>query len=144
EIPEEKEVEKDLSALDGKTVNKLGNVVDAQGNIFGRVVDGELKRLIGCAVDGKGQIWSKNGKVIGHADTIEGGDDGKAEGPFSNFESTIVAKEGDNYVVKDASGQIVGRIVEGDPKKLVGRKVDDDGDIVDKNGNVIGKAERWE
>jgi hypothetical protein len=144
EIPEEEVVEKDLSSLDGKTVNKSGNVVDAQGNIFGRVVEGELKRLVGCSVDGKGQIWSSNGKVIGHADTIEGGDSGKAEGPFSNFESTIVAKEGEDYVVKDASGQIVGRIVEGDPKKLVGRKVDDDGDIVDKNGNVIGKAERWE
>jgi hypothetical protein len=144
EIPEEEAVEKDLSSLDGKTINKLGNVVDAQGNIFGHVVDGELKRLVGCSVDGKGQIWSSNGKVIGHADIIEGGDSGKAEGPFSNFESTIVAKEGEDYVVKDASGQIVGRIVEGDPKKLVGRKVDDDGDIVDKNGNVIGKAERWE
>ena len=144
EIPKEEEQVKDLSSLDGKTVNKQGNVVDQQGNIFGRVVDGEVKRLIGCAVDGQGQIWSKNGKVIGHADVIEGGDDGKSEGPFSNFESTVVAKEGEDYVVKDASGQIVGRIVEGDPKKLVGRKVDDDGDIVDKNGNVIGKAERWE
>ena len=144
EIPQEEEVVKDLSSLDGKTVNKQGNVVDPQGNIFGQVIDGELKRLVGCAVDGQGQIWSKNGKVIGHADTIEGGDEGKAEGPFSNFESTIVAKEGEDFVVKDASGQIVGRIVEGDPKKLVGRKVDDDGDIVDKNGNVIGKAERWE
>ncbi len=116
------------------------------------VVDGELKRLIGCKVDGQGQIWSNNGKVIGHADTIEGGDAGKAEGPFSNFESTVVAKEdeqfeklqGERFVVKDSAGTIVGRVVEGDPKKLVGRKVDDDGDIVDKNGNVIGKAERWE
>lgn len=28
--------------------------------------------------------------------------------------------------------------------KLSGRQVDEDGDILDKNGNTIGRAERWE
>jgi len=141
EEPEEEVVEEDLSSLENKTVNKMGKVVDEHGTIYGEVIDGELKHLIGCKVDGKGQIWSNNGKVIGHAGLIEGGDSGRAEGPFSNFESTIVSKDG---MVKDASGEIVGRVIEGDPKKLVGRHVDDEGDIIDKNGNVIGKAERWE
>ena len=40
--------------------------------------------------------------------------------------------------------RIVGRLTEGDAKRLVGRKVDEDGDVLDKNGNTIGKAERWE
>lgn len=142
EIPEEEEeAPEDLSALAGKTVNKQGKVVDQQGNIFGEVVEGDPKKLVGCKVDGQGQIWSNDGKVIGKAGLIQGGDDGRAEGPFSNFESTEVTKDG--YVVNPA-GDIIGRITEGDVKKLVGRHVDDDGDITDKNGNVIGHAERWE
>lgn len=141
EIPEEVVEEEDLSSLAGKTVNKQGKVVDEHGTIFGEVSEGDVKRLVGCKVDGKGQIWSNDGKVIGHARLIQGGDDGRAEGPFSNFESTSIGKDG---LVRDAGGEIIGRVVEGDPKKLVGRKVDDEGDIVDKNGNVIGRAERWE
>ena len=145
EEPEVEEVVKDLSSLENKIVNKQGNVVDEHGTIFGQVVDGELKNLIGCKVDGEGQIWSANGKVIGHADTVEGGPGKGSDGPFSNFDQTIVAKDDEHgIVVKDAAGQIVGKVIEGDEQALVGRHVDDDGDIIDKNGNVIGKAIRWE
>ena len=129
------------SASHGKTVNKQGKVVDASGTIFGEVIEGEVKRLVGCKVDGEGNIWSNDGKVIGKAGVIQGGDDGRSEGPFSNFESTTVQKDG---TVVDGAGEIIGRVTEGDPKKLTGRHVDDDGDITDKNGNVIGHAERWE
>ena len=206
EIPQEEEVKKDLSSLDGKTVNKQGNIVDPQGNIFGRVVDGELKRLIGCAVDGQGQIWSKNGKVIGHADTIEGGDDGKAEGPFSNFESdqslprkvrttwskmlqdrlsvalsrairrsllagrsmtteisltrteTSLARQRGGSLkksqreinpmaglrvnkqgeVRDKNGDVIGMLTDGNLLECVGKEVNDNGYVVDQDGNRIG------
>lgn len=40
-------------------------------------------------------------------------------------------------------GQIVGKLTSGDAKKLVGKKIDADGEIVDKIGNVLGVAERW-
>ena len=139
EVQEEEVV--DLSSLDGKVVNKQGNVVDPQGNIFGRVAEGDLPTLIGRKVDGQGQIWSDNGKVIGRAELIPGGGPQKAEGPFAGFENLIVAKDG---MVTDSNGNIVGRIIEGDHKKLEGRKVDEDGDVLDKSGNSIGKAERWE
>ena len=43
-----------------------------------------------------------------------------------------------------AGNEVVGRLISGDPKVLAGREVDDDGEICDRNGNVIGKAERWE
>jgi Protein of unknown function (DUF3659) len=137
---EEEQAPIDLSALAGCTVNKAGNVVDAHGNIIGRVVDGDVKNMIGRKVDGEGQIWDNAGKVIGRAELVEGADN-KPDGPFSGFESNKVVKDG---TVQTEDGTIIGRVIEGDVKKLVGHKVDEDGDITDKNGNTIGKAERWE
>ncbi|KAL4763102.1 DUF3659 domain-containing protein [Aspergillus foveolatus] len=142
EEPEEEQPEEvDLSVLEGKTVNKAGNIVDEHGKVYGRIVSGDGKRLAGRKVDGKGQIWSDDGKVIGKAELIPGAEQEKPEGIFYGFENLTVGKEG---VVQDATGRIVGRVVEGDVAKLAGRKVDEDGDILDKNGNTIGKAERWE
>ncbi|KAF3391581.1 hypothetical protein F1880_007694 [Penicillium rolfsii] len=143
EPPEEEEEvpeEIDLSILEGKVVNKSGKVVDpATGAVFGRVVEGD-KRLAGRKVDGKGQIWGDDGKVIGRAELIPGAEQEKAEGPFYGFDDAEVGKDG----VVVSGGRIIGRLIEGDAKRLLGRKVDEDGDISDKNGNTIGKAERWE
>ncbi|KAL3458638.1 hypothetical protein BJX64DRAFT_220771 [Aspergillus heterothallicus] len=141
EPEEEKPEEEDLSILEGKTVNKAGKVVDEHGKVYGRIVEGDGKRLAGKKVDGKGQIWGDNGKVIGKAELIPGADEDKPEGAFYGFENLTVGKDG---VVQDASGRVVGRVIEGDAAKLSGRKVDEDGDILDKNGNTIGRAERWE
>ena len=136
--PEVEEV--DLSILEGKVVNKAGNVVDEHGTIFGRIVEGDPIAMAGRHVDGKGQIWGDTGNVIGQAELIPGGEKLKPEGDFAGFENLVVAKDG---MVVDQNEQIVGRVIEGDPEKLLGRKVDDDGDILDKAGNKIGKAERW-
>ncbi|KAF7521892.1 hypothetical protein PCG10_007836 [Penicillium crustosum] len=137
---EEAPAEEDLSILDGKVVNKSGNVVDpATGAVVGRIVEGD-KRLAGCKVDGKGQIWGDNGKVVGRAELIPGAEQHKAEGPFYGFDNAVVGKDG---VVQDGD-KVIGRLIEGDAKRLLGRKVDEDGDVLDKNGNTIGKAERWE
>ncbi|RAK79959.1 LEA domain protein [Aspergillus fijiensis CBS 313.89] len=141
EVPEEEKPEEvDLSILEGKVVNKAGNVVDGQGRVFGRVVSGG-KGLAGRKVDKKGQIWGDDGKVIGQAELVPGADEQKPEGPFFGFDNAVVGKDG---VVTDGTDRIIGRVIEGDAKRLQGRKVDEDGDILDKNGNPIGKAERWE
>jgi hypothetical protein len=137
---EEDPEEIDLSALAGCTVNKAGNVVDSAGKVLGHVVEGDPKKMIGRKVDGKGQIWDNSGNVIGRAELAQGVDT-SPDGPFAGFESNTVAKDG---TVQTADGTIIGRVIEGDIKKLVGHKVDEDGDITDKNGNSIGKAERWE
>jgi hypothetical protein len=137
---EEEEAEVDLSALAGCTVNKAGNVVDASGQILGKVAEGDPSTMIGKKVDGKGQIWDNEGNVIGRAELAKGANSGP-EGPFAGFDNNKVAKDG---TVQTEDGDIIGRVIEGDVKKLAGHKVDEDGDINDKNGNVIGKAERWE
>lgn len=140
EPPEEEVEEEDLSILEGKVVNKSGNVVDpATGAVVGRIVEGD-KRLAGRKVDGKGQVWGDNGQVIGRAELIPGAEQQKAEGPFYGFDNAVVGKDG---VVMDGD-RIIGRLIEGDAKRLLGRKVDEDGDVLDKNGNTIGRAERWE
>ena len=116
-------------------------MVDEHGTIYGRIAEGDPEKLAGRKVDGEGQIWSDDGKVIGRAELIPGGEQLPPEGPFSGFEEKTVTKDG---TVVDQNGNIIGRILEGqDVEKLTGRKVDDDGDILDKSGNVIGKAERW-
>jgi hypothetical protein len=141
ETPEEEAPEEvDLSILEGKVVNKSGKVVDpATGAVFGRVVEGD-KRLAGRKVDGKGQIWGDDGKIIGRAELIPGAEQEKAEGAFYGFDDAVVGKDGLVF----SGDKIIGRVIEGDAKRLMGRKVDEDGDISDKNGNTIGKAERWE
>ncbi|KAI4128839.1 MAG: hypothetical protein LQ338_002539, partial [Usnochroma carphineum] len=142
EAPEEEGP--DLSVLAGKVVNKAGNVVDEHGTIFGRIAEGDPKALAGRKVDGEGQIWSDDGKVIGRAELIPGGEQQKPEGPFSGFEEKTVAKDG---MVVNGNGDIIGRLVQDSmpkAKELEGRHVDDDGDILDHAGNVLGKAERWE
>lgn len=140
EPEEEQPEEEDLSILEGKTVNKAGNVVDEHGKVYGRTTSRD-KRLSGRKVDGKGQIWGDDGKIIGKAELIPGGEQEKPEGAFYGLENLKVGKDG---VVQDGSGKVVGRVIEGDKAKLSGREVDEDGDILDKNGNTIGKAERWE
>ncbi|KAM6485720.1 hypothetical protein HDV62DRAFT_259110 [Trichoderma sp. SZMC 28011] len=139
----EEEAEKiDFSELKGTKVNKAGNLVNKQGDIIGRLVEGDPKQLIGKRADENGQIWNDEGKVIGKAEPLshhERGDE-KDFAPFENFPDAVV--EADGRVMFD--GKQVGVVVDGDPKHLKGSKVDEDGDILDRRGNVVGKAEAWD
>lgn len=139
EVPEE---EPDRSPLAGKRVNKAGNVVDSDGSIYGRVVEGNLKSVVGRMCDKDGNIMSESGEKIGKAELVpEHEREGSKEGPFAELEGLSISKDGK---VVTNSGEVVGRLVSGDGKKLYGRPVDEDGDVIDKNGNVLAKAERWE
>jgi len=140
DAPEPEKIDK--SALAGKRVNKLGNLVDSHGSIYGRLVEGEVKKLVGKMSDKNGDIWDDGGKVVGKAELVpESERDGQEEGPFTGFDSPTVTKDGK---IADSKGTIIGRLIEGEAKKLYGKKVDTDGDVVDSNGNSLGKAERWE
>lgn len=142
EVPVPVPVPVDLSALAGKRVNKIGNLVDSNGNIFGRLVEGDPKTLAGKMCDKNGNIWNDGGQIVGKAELVPDSErQGQKDGPFSGFDNPVVTKDGK---VADSKGTIIGRLTEGDAKKLYGRAVDPDGDVLDNNGNTIGKAERWE
>lgn len=139
---EQPEEEPDRSLLAGKRVNKAGNVVDSDGTIYGRVVEGTVKSLVGRMCDKQGNIMSESGDKVGRAELVpEHEREGSKEGPFAEMEGLTISKEG---TVVTPSGEVVGRLTSGDGKKLHGRSVDEDGDVVDKNGNTLGQAERWE
>lgn len=130
----------DLSALEGKKVNKAGNIVDDNGKLFGRVVTGEVSKLVGRKCDSEGKIYSDSGKVIGTGELVSVDDrDEGYSGLFEDFPDAVINAKG-NVVFE---GQTIGKLIEGDAKKLAGKKVDKDGEVVDKIGNVLGKAERW-
>ncbi|KAI2633408.1 hypothetical protein GGS21DRAFT_491134 [Xylaria nigripes] len=138
----ESEPEVDMSPLAGKRINKAGNAVDSHGDIYGRVIEGNLSQLVGKTCDKNGWIRDEGGDVIGKCELIsESEREGMKEGPFAELTGCTVNRDGK---VVTASGEIVGRLVSGDASTLAGRPVDDDGDICDRNGNVLGHAERWQ
>ncbi|KAK3292086.1 uncharacterized protein B0H64DRAFT_220855 [Chaetomium fimeti] len=142
--PEEEQPQPDLSILKDGTVNKGGNVVSRDGTVVGRVVEGEVRHLVGNKVDENGAVWSSGGKVVGRAEVIPDSERDemlREPAPFESFPDAVVDKDG--MVVTDG-GEVVGRVVEGEVRVLRGKAVDADGDILDRAGNVVGKAERWE
>jgi hypothetical protein len=145
EVPQEEEeapVEVDRSSLAGKRVNKAGNLVDGSGTVFGKVVEGDVKELVGKSCNAKGEIFNDEGVIIGRADLLEGGPQfAKGAGPFAGYSDIKVGKDG---LVRTAQGEVVGRLTDGDPAKLANRPVDEDGDILSAEGNVEGHAERYE
>ena len=136
EVPEEAA---DLSFLQGKKLNKAGMVIGDEGVPVARLVEGNAKELAGKELDDQGQIWNDKGKVIGRVELIPDDErEAKPEGPFAGLEGLRVIEGGK---VADEDGNVVGEIVEGNPKRLIGLHVDEDGDIVDKYGNVKGHAD---
>lgn len=100
-----------------------------------------MKALAGRMCDKEGFVRSEAGDIVGKAELVNEGDrEGIKSGPFAGFPGCTVQKDGK----ASCDQEVVGRLIAGDPKKLFGKDVDEDGDILDKNGNVLGKAERWE
>jgi hypothetical protein len=130
-----------LSTLKGLKCNKQGKIVDEHGNPVGELIEGNPRALwkANAELDDQGQLWDNKGNIIGRAKTIK--TDEEPEAPFSGLSGLVVVKDG---WVEDENGNRVGQITQGDSKKLVGRPVDEDGDVLDKAGNVIGHAERYE
>lgn len=121
-----------FSGLDGLIVNKDGLVEDNGGNIVGKLVEGDPKKLQGRAVDEDGDILDKYGNVLGGAERWEPDEKKREINPMSRRK---VNREGE---VRDADGNLVGKLTEGNVKNLVGKTIDDNGYVVDNDGKKIG------
>ncbi|PYI05136.1 hypothetical protein BO78DRAFT_448075 [Aspergillus sclerotiicarbonarius CBS 121057] len=141
--PDKTEVEEmpDLSCLSGLKTTKLGLVIGPDQVPIGKVVEGDPRHLAGRTVAPDGQIWGDQGEVIGRVELIPESERKDLMRPFQGQMDLMVNGSG---WVEDDEGKMVGRLVEGDPKALQGYEVDEDGEIVDQHGTVLGRAERCE
>jgi len=116
----------DYSELAGLKCNKAGNITSQDGTIVGRLVEGDAERCATRECDEQGYIYSDGGKAIGRAEPLPMEERKKSElKPFEDFPGATVHKDGSVMF----EGEKVGEITEGEPKKLVGKQVDADGDI---------------
>ena len=119
-----------FEGLKGLRVVQSRKIVDNDGKIVGTLIEGDPKELVGCTVLASGRIIDKNGILRGRAERWP-------EGQFWGGEEARVHNSG---LVCDERGNYVGDIVEGNPKDVAGRLVENNGDILDSEGNVLGRA----
>lgn len=86
---------------------------------MGQIIEGDPKKLSGKQVDKDGKIWDNAGKVIGRAEPLPDTDDTTTSAPFEDFPESVIDIKG-NVIFQ---GRIVGKLLEGDSKKLEGKKV---------------------
>lgn len=91
----------------------------SQGTPIGQLVEGDPKKLAGKKVDAQGKVWDNAGKVIGRAEPLPEAVEGALSAPFEDFPDSVVSAKGDVMF----EGRVVGKVVEGDPAKLEGKKV---------------------
>jgi hypothetical protein len=57
----------DTPTLEGRQVNKIGKIINADGVPVGELTEGDSRKLskLGATLDDKGQFWDNRGNVIG-------------------------------------------------------------------------------
>lgn len=124
-------------AIQAGSVDQDGNVVSSDSRIIGRVNGENASQLEGSIVDDQGDVIDEEGNVIASAEPLEadGGEKPMLSGPFGVQ---------DNGEIANATGVVVGKLVEGEPQDLVGtsiKEIDEDGNLKAESGSTVGKAE---
>lgn len=109
-------------------------VRDADGNIIGRVVDGQVidaaGNVIGTVTE-DGQVQGLDGRKLGVVETV-----------ITDANGNVVGEEVE--VIRDADGNVIGTVVNGqviDADGNVIGTVDESGNAVGTNGEVLGVVE---
>ena len=71
-------------------------------------------------MDVEGNIWDDSGKIIGRAKPLPDTEhEATSLAPFEDFPDSVLDAKG-NVIFE---GRVIGKLVEGDPQKLEGKKV---------------------
>ncbi|KAL3441054.1 hypothetical protein BJX65DRAFT_314158 [Aspergillus insuetus] len=127
----------ELAKLYGFAVSDGGKVFDDDGEVIGRVVEGEPEDLTGQTVDDDGKILDEDGDLIGRVDVVR--DDEEEDGAREEFEVVEGLKANKQGNVLDADGVPIACVV--GETTVVGREIGRDGRVRDTNGAVIGQLE---
>ncbi|KAG1448772.1 hypothetical protein G6F56_008848 [Rhizopus delemar] len=133
-------------------VRKSGKVLDHDDNLVGTVDRRAAGKMDGFKVDDEGNIVDHEGNIVGKAEMLkkeevqEEAQEDKEEGekkfsnpyPWINEFSPEVKKSGKVF---DKDDNLVGTVDKRAADKMAGFKVDDEGNIIDHDGNIVGKAE---
>jgi hypothetical protein len=98
------------------------------------VTEGDIKRLAGYTVDADGEILDRNGNSIGRAERWEPEEKERKKSPMSGLK---VNKEGE---IRSHDGEVIGRLTSGDLGQCIGLECDDNGNVIDQDGNIVGGA----
>ena len=123
-----------FSGFENATVAKDGTVRLGDDTIIGRIIEGDVKKLVGHKVDEDGDISDKNGNSIGKAERWEPEEKERKINPMAGKR---VNKEGE---VRDENGDLMGRLTAGDLGHCVGLEIDDNGYVVDNDGQRVGEV----
>jgi hypothetical protein len=126
----------ELAKLYGLPVSEDGKVLDDDGEVIGRVVEGEADDLVGQTVDDDGEILDEDGDLIGRVDVVREEGEERTREEFGVVEGLKANKQGN---VMDAEGLPVAYVV--GETAVVGREIGRDRQIRDANGTVIGEVE---
>ena len=112
-------------------------VTDAAGQIVGKLDEESMpnaEKLLGRKVDEDGEILDKAGNSIGKAIRWTPEEKERNINPMSGHK---VNKDGE---VRDENGELLGMVTDGHLPSMVGMEVDDNGYVVDNDGNKVGEC----
>ncbi|KAI9483050.1 MAG: hypothetical protein EXX96DRAFT_128610 [Benjaminiella poitrasii] len=123
-------------------VRKSGKVVDMEDNVIGTVDKERAPKLAGFKVDKDGNVINNEGHIVAKAELFKTEEESE-DSPFNPNESVNefspeVRKSGK---VLDMDDNVVGHVDKRLASKFAGFKVDEEGNIINNEGHIVGRVE---
>lgn len=120
-------------------MKKSGKVVDMEDNVVGSVDKKKAPKLAGFKVDIECSVINHQGHIVARADMIKPEEEApKYPNAAVDQDSPQVRKSGKVF---DMDDELVGHVDKKNAAKWVGFKVDEEGNVYDDEGHVVGRAE---